>query len=68
MRVYHPLWSTTESNFQSSGKWTILIKDAGDNFDNTGKKSSSYLEELSQKLKNLKGGIPPINPSPINNI
>ena len=47
------LWGVMETTFNSSEKWKILIKDTWDNFDDTGKKSFSYLEGRSQKLKTL---------------
>ena len=48
----------TETTFHSSEKWKILTKDAWDNFDNTGKKSFSYLKERSRKSKKIvKGGV-----------
>ena len=63
MGVHHPLWSTTETTFHSSEKWTIFTKDSWDNFDNTGKKSFSYLEELNEKLKKVKGyALPYMHP------
>ena len=58
MGVYTPLWGATETTFLSSEKWKILTIDAWDNFDNTGKKSFSYLKERSQKSKKIeKGGV-----------
>ena len=44
-------WGATETTIHSSEKWEFLNKDAWDNFDNTGKKSLSYLEEWGQKSK-----------------
>ena len=55
-----PLWGATETTFHSSEKWKILTIDAWDNFDNTCKKSFSYLEERSQKSKKfVKGDVHP---------
>ena len=61
--VHPSLWGATETTFHSSEKWKILTIDAWDNFDNTGKKSFSYLKERSRKSKKIeKGGCtPPIN-------
>ena len=63
-------WVATETTFHSSEKWKTLTIDAWDSFDNTCKKSFSYLEEQSQKSKKfVKGGCtPPIDPSPIINL
>ena len=46
--VCTPLWAATETTFHSSEKFKNLTIDARDNFDNTGKKYFSYLEEDSQ--------------------
>ena len=65
-----PLWGAIETTSHSSEKWKILTIDAWDDFDNTGRKSFSYLKKRSQKSKKIvKGGCtPPTNPSPIKNI
>ena len=62
------LWGATEITFHSFKKWAILTIDAWDNFDNTGKKHFSYLEERSQKLRKfVEWDVkPPINLSPLN--
>jgi len=52
-----PFWAATETTFHSSEKWIILTIDAWDDFDNTGKKSFSYLEERSQKSKKFVKGV-----------
>ena len=55
-----PFSGATETTFHSSEKWKLLTIDAWDNFDNTGKKSFSYLKEQSQKWKKIvKGGVHP---------
>ena len=58
MGVYNPLWGATETTFHLSEKWKILTREAWDNFNNTGKKSSSYLKERIQKsVKVRKGSV-----------
>ena len=53
-------WGATETTFHSFEKWKLLITDAWDNFDNTGRKSFSYLKERSQKSKKIvRGGVHP---------
>ena len=44
-------WVANKTTFQSSERWKILNKEAWDNFDNTGKKYFSYIEEWAQKNK-----------------
>ena len=60
-----PLWGAMETTFHLFETWKILTRDAWDNFDNTGKKSFSYLKEKSQKSKKFLNPYTPINPSPI---
>ena len=44
-------WGANETTFHLSERWKFFIKDASDNFDNTGKKSFSYIKEWTQKSK-----------------
>ena len=64
-----PFWGAMETTFHSSERWKILTIDAWDNFDDTGKKSFSYLKERSQKSNKMVKGVynPLMNPSPMKN-
>ena len=55
-----------EITFHLSEKYEILTIDAWENFDNTCKKSFSYLKKKKSEIKKIaKGVYTPTNPSPI---
>ena len=54
-------WGNNQTTFHSSERWKSLSKD--DNFDNTGKKSFSYLEKRNQKSRKFVKGVYTANKS-----
>ena len=63
---HSPLQSAKETTFHSSERWKNFIKDAWNDFDNTGKKHFSYLDERIQESKKLvKGRVYTIKLYPI---